>query len=57
MSTTVSQKKEAVKSAKAILRSFYLTACKEVVKPNMDNLHFICDDFDLHFISKKGGAQ
>ncbi|WP_163308879.1 hypothetical protein [Dysgonomonas sp. 521] len=46
-----------IKSAKAILKSFYLEACKEVVKPEMDNLHFMCDGFDLHFISRKGGAQ
>ena len=46
-------------SAKAILRDFYLSARKEIDKQKvkMDNLHFIGDDFDLHFISKKGGAQ
>lgn len=59
-------------SAKAILRDFYLAARKEITRheqiatnvgatDEMANLHFIGDDFDLHFILKatkgKGGAQ
>lgn len=57
------------KSAKMILRDFYLAARKEInryerIGTNIGatdesaDLHFVSDDFDLHFILKaKGGDQ
>jgi hypothetical protein len=56
-------------SAKMLLRDFYLAARKEISRASQigtkvgatdesANLHFIGDDFDLHFVLKaKGGNQ